>query len=293
MDQERQQTIRRLCEAIEKTAGRKMQVRSDFDFLSRQIFDSMHQQISPTTLKRLWGYLAGDVQPRKMTLDILARYAGYDDWDTFAANNSQQPTQPAQPTPPTPPPSSWRRRLWLPLLAAVAVAAVLLLGRRGSPLAGAPGRDSALVIRLGQTFATERDYMKLFGVYAEDTLWGQRLPHHPYLSLWGPQYHHPNWHNDGDSARLLPTIMERWESPNGDADSVAVRIRNNDRFIAYRDLNELRLTFMRGLAGGDSLMFIGVYRLDLVHSDYHHLTWQRVADQVALSHLDYLEELRN
>ncbi len=44
---------------------------------------------------------------------------------------------------------------------------------------------------------------------------------------------------------------------------------------------------------GDSLTFLGVYRLDLNNSNTHHLTWERVADAIDLNRLDYLEELRN
>ena len=358
MEKERQQQIQELCKAMEKTVGRRMRVRGDYDFLSGQIFAKTHEHISPTTLKRLWGYLSSDAKPRQSTLDLLAEFLGHDGWDAYVASLSAQTEKAETAGPHDSPedsensdgyedsgdsdnsetsegseapedsedseapedsdsfgapedlespdgssapvasasPAPWKRYLWVAVAAAVAaVAAVLLLGRSGGGTTVPSQEDdgSPLVIRLGQTFATEQDYLKLFGIHAEDTLWGQRLPHHPYLSLWGPQYHHPNWHNDGDSARLLPTITERWESLNGEADSALVTMRNNDRFISYRDLNELRLTFMRGLAGGDSLMFIGVYRMDLKHSDYHHLTWQRVADQVDLSHLDYLEELRN
>ena len=331
MEQEYQQHIKELRNAMEKTVGRRMRVRGDYDFLSGQIFAKTHQHISPTTLKRLWGYLPSDAKPRLSTLDLLAEFLGYDDWEAFVASLSAQPEKPKaaessdssedseesedsedsensdnsgnpessdRPSAPvaSTSPAPWKRYLWVTVVAAVvAVAAVLLLGRSGGGATVPSQEDDGrpLVIRMGQTFATEYDYLKLFGIHAEDTLWSQRLPHHPYLLLWGPQYHHPNWHNDGDSTQMLPTIMEWWESSNGEADSAVVKMRNNDRFVAYRALNELRLTFMRGLTGGDSLMFIGVYRLDLAHSDYHHLTWQRVAEQVDLGHLDYLEELRN
>ena len=64
--------------------------------------------------------------------------------------------------------------------------------------------------------------------------------------------------------------------------------------LHQRDLNELRITFVRGLTpDGDSLTFCGVYRMDMSLSNFHHVTWRRVADRIDLEHLDYLEQLRN
>ncbi len=175
----------------------------------------------------------------------------------------------------------------------VAVSSFFLLGKGGKAKVDDTA-DSRLFIRKGQTFAIEHDYLKLFGIHAQDTLWGQRLPHHPEISIWSPLYHHHEWHNDGDSAQLLPTIYERWEPTDTVVDSNFVATRNSDRFISYKALDELRITFMRGLTpDGDSLTFLGVYRMDFGHSNHHHIIWVRVADEVDLSRLDYLEELRN
>ena len=205
-----------ICRAVEQSVGYSPRTPKDFDRLSDDIFARLHQKVSPTTLKRLWGYVATDSLPRQSTLDLLAQFVGCD------------------------------------------------------------------------------DYLALFGIQADDTLWGQRLPHHPYISVWSPQWRHWRWHNDGDSARLLPTITEHWEPDDGSADSTLVAVRNNDHYLAQRDLNELRITFVRGLTpDGDSLTFCGVYRMDMSLSNFHHVTWRRVADRIDLEHLDYLEQLRN
>lgn len=84
------QQINHLKAVAEKTVGRKMHTPRDFDFLAIRIFDSTHTYISPTTLKRLWGYLSNDnsYQPRKSTLDLLATYVGYKDFDTFCLTSS-------------------------------------------------------------------------------------------------------------------------------------------------------------------------------------------------------------
>lgn len=39
------------------------------------------------TLKRLWGYLDEQVRPRRSTLDVLARFCGWRDFDDFAVGN--------------------------------------------------------------------------------------------------------------------------------------------------------------------------------------------------------------
>ena len=52
-----QSAIERLRQTVEKAITRKMRTPKDFDFLSERIFDKLHQNVSATTLKRIWGYL--------------------------------------------------------------------------------------------------------------------------------------------------------------------------------------------------------------------------------------------
>ena len=70
---EAKQARARLIEIVEERVGRKMQTPKDFEFLSEQIFDSLHQHISPTMLKRLWGYLTEPSEPRLSTLNLLSK----------------------------------------------------------------------------------------------------------------------------------------------------------------------------------------------------------------------------
>ena len=53
-----------------------MKTPKDFDFLAGQIFDKLHENVSSTTLKRIWGYLSEPSTPRLSTLDILAQFVG-------------------------------------------------------------------------------------------------------------------------------------------------------------------------------------------------------------------------
>ena len=150
--------------------------------------------------------------------------------------------------------------------------------------------DNASVIKIGQHFDTPQEYLRRFDIIADAYLWGQVVPGHPNISVWGPAYHHPEWHNDGDSARMLPTITEWWEPPVI-TDSVAVSKRNLDRSIHYRRMNELRITFMKNLVD-TGYVFLGVYRLSMSQSDTTRCVWERVTDEVDLHNLDRLEQLR-
>ncbi len=56
--------------------------------------------------------------------------------------------------------------------------------------------------------------------------------------------------------------------------------------------NDIRLTFMKSLKD-TTYTFLGAYRFSLTLSDTTHIVWERVAEDVDLAHLDYLEQLRN
>ena len=53
--------IEKLKQAIEKKAGRTMRSPVDFDRLSYLIHENIREQISPSTLKRLWGYVSSSL----------------------------------------------------------------------------------------------------------------------------------------------------------------------------------------------------------------------------------------
>lgn len=74
-----------LRSTIEETVGRKLRTPKDFGILADLIFEKLHERISPTTLKRFWGYLH-DVSstPRQSTLDLLAQFIDYPSFAAFA-----------------------------------------------------------------------------------------------------------------------------------------------------------------------------------------------------------------
>lgn len=46
--------------------------------------------MSTTTFKRLWGYINENVTPRRSTLDTLAKFVGYHDWNVFCGEEAPE-----------------------------------------------------------------------------------------------------------------------------------------------------------------------------------------------------------
>ena len=74
-----------LRQDIEQELKRRIKTPYDFEFLAGVIWERLHENISPTTLKRLWGYIDGADTTRRTTLCLLARFLGYDDWEAYLA----------------------------------------------------------------------------------------------------------------------------------------------------------------------------------------------------------------
>lgn len=68
---------------MQQVCGRAVRTPQDFDFLAASIFRRIHESVSASTLKRIFGYVKTDGNPRRAVLDILSRYVGYSDWDAF------------------------------------------------------------------------------------------------------------------------------------------------------------------------------------------------------------------
>lgn len=59
---------------IEQSVKRKIRTPYDFEFLSGVIWERLHENISPTTLKRLWGYIEGADTTRRTTYHPSSAY---------------------------------------------------------------------------------------------------------------------------------------------------------------------------------------------------------------------------
>jgi hypothetical protein len=66
-----------LLKRIEMRFGRPIRYPEETVALSQAIFDTTHEYLSPSTLKRMFGWLSGGARHRSSTMDILARYLGY------------------------------------------------------------------------------------------------------------------------------------------------------------------------------------------------------------------------
>ena len=71
-----------LKRAVEVKFDRRLSTTADFTALSEE----MEERISPSTLKRLWGYVGMVVTPRRSSLDALSQFVGYKDYRAFCSS---------------------------------------------------------------------------------------------------------------------------------------------------------------------------------------------------------------
>lgn len=75
--------MKKLLSIVIKKLGRTLESPRDFEYLSEQIQTSTGEYLSPTTLKRLLGYIPQNGTPRPTTLSIVARFAGFAGWQDY------------------------------------------------------------------------------------------------------------------------------------------------------------------------------------------------------------------
>ncbi|MDE5773804.1 MAG: hypothetical protein K2H86_05045 [Muribaculaceae bacterium] len=80
-------TRHNICRKVEETSGLTPSTPKQFEILADLIYSHTGQPISPTTLKRIWGYIDEPLSTRRTTLDILARYCGWKNYDDFRQGN--------------------------------------------------------------------------------------------------------------------------------------------------------------------------------------------------------------
>ena len=80
--------IERLRNTIEKVVGRKIEHPKDFDFLSKQIEGYVGENISVSTLKRIWGYVTSNSEISNYTLNVISRMVGYANWEDFCLSQN-------------------------------------------------------------------------------------------------------------------------------------------------------------------------------------------------------------
>lgn len=75
---------------IERDLKRRIRTPYDFEFLAGVVWERLHENISPTTLKRLWGYIDGADTTRRTTLCLLSQFLGYQDLEAYLAALAQR-----------------------------------------------------------------------------------------------------------------------------------------------------------------------------------------------------------
>ncbi len=85
MDSKTSDDYSRIRRAVEKSFGRELKTPKDFEKLSDDIFKRTRSTLGTSTLKRIWGYI-DQVEVRRSTLDILAKYCGFADYEAWMAD---------------------------------------------------------------------------------------------------------------------------------------------------------------------------------------------------------------
>ena len=97
MENSNRENYEALKNAIEELLGRKVATKRDYEYLSMRILDRTGSYISPITLRRFWGNLADgkyNTIPRLFTIDTLAQYTGYSNYEQFQKEHAGKPTPP-------------------------------------------------------------------------------------------------------------------------------------------------------------------------------------------------------
>ena len=68
---------------IEKHIGQALHSPADFQLLIKHIWIKQHTVMSLSTIKRLWGYVESNGAPRLSTLNTLAQFLDFADWQTY------------------------------------------------------------------------------------------------------------------------------------------------------------------------------------------------------------------
>lgn len=74
---------------VEHMIGTELKMRRHFDMLAEMVFTQTRNMVSPTTLRRFWGYQEAEVSVSKHTLDVLSMFVGYRNWDDFKQHAEQ------------------------------------------------------------------------------------------------------------------------------------------------------------------------------------------------------------
>lgn len=72
-----------IIELLGKQCGREIATPADCSVLALDIETKIGEHVGINTIKRLLGFINDEREPRITTLNIIARYLGYDKWDAL------------------------------------------------------------------------------------------------------------------------------------------------------------------------------------------------------------------
>ena len=75
--------IEELKSLVEQKYGKILATTTDFEEFSLYLEKNTCGTISPSTLKRLYGYVSDNHKPRMVTLDVLSQYIGHRNYMEF------------------------------------------------------------------------------------------------------------------------------------------------------------------------------------------------------------------
>ena len=81
-----QEGVAALRRQVEEFVQRKIATPADYDFLSETIRERVRLSVSPTTLKRMWGYVrdvGSHYKPSYYTMCALSKMLGFRDYEDF------------------------------------------------------------------------------------------------------------------------------------------------------------------------------------------------------------------
>ena len=79
-----------ITELLSKQCGRVIATPADCTLLALDIESATQERVSVNTLKRLLGFIDDERESRITTLNIIARYLGYEDWDALKLIDNQK-----------------------------------------------------------------------------------------------------------------------------------------------------------------------------------------------------------
>ena len=73
-----------VTDLLKQKSGRDFRLSGDCEYLALDIESVTGEHIGVNTLKRLLGFIDDEREPRISTLDVIARYLGFDNWDVLS-----------------------------------------------------------------------------------------------------------------------------------------------------------------------------------------------------------------